>query len=110
HALGQCRAPTRPAPARPHAAPAPRGRRGRPGGPARDLFADLADGRAQVATLGHGMPLFFPRMIAVGSRYCSVSACIEGPVRNSYPRAYLIRDPHNKAYFSYRLTLELNSL
>ncbi len=75
------------------------------------VTGDIPDGRAQVAALGGaGMQVFFPRVIAAGSRYCTNATCAIGPVANSYPRAYTIRDQRRHLHAAYRLTLELNSV
>ena len=39
-----------------------------------DLFADDADGKTQAAALGSiGMPVYYPKMLAIGSEYCSAA-------------------------------------
>jgi hypothetical protein len=86
-----------------------RGGRGasRPG-----LSADVSDGQAQAKALGPiGIPIYFPRMIASGSSYCSsaTSLCpLETASPGSYPRAYLLHDRQGIAHYSYRMTLEIN--
>jgi LCP family protein required for cell wall assembly len=83
-------------------------------GPA-DLIGDVADGKAQAAALrAVGMPVYYPRLIAPGSSYCSDQAgnCyVEyGAGHGFYPRAYEIHDRAGRAYPAYRMTLELNPL
>jgi len=77
---------------------------GPPPGPGRGagVSADVADGNAQAGALGGvGMPVYFPAMIANGSKY-------EGPTPGQYPRGYVIHDPSGSSYSAYRLTLSLN--
>ncbi len=66
------------------------GHRGTSEPSAPDLTADMADGKAQAAALGDArMPIYFPRLIAPGSAYCSSIAgnCYtELPSPGSYPR------------------------
>jgi LCP family protein required for cell wall assembly len=77
-----------------------------------NVFADVTGGKAQAAALGHtGMPVFFPRLLAAGSSYCSGATgnCpAEIPTTGSYPRAYLIHDPSGATHVSYRMTVALN--
>ena len=71
----------------------------RPGGgvPA-GLVADTADGRAQARALaGTGIPVYFPKLILAGSRYCSsLTGNCDTPgepvtdFATSYPRRYHI--------------------
>ncbi len=92
------------------AAPAKPGAK-RPSGPsgAPDLTGDALDGKSQAAALGQSpIPIYYPRVIAAGSRYCTNATCTIGPVANSYPRAYPIRDPSGGRHSSYRLTLALD--
>ena len=112
--------PTKPAPAargsgsgsggHPGSGGSPGGPRGGPGSAqAPGLTADVSDGKAQAAKLGNiGMPVYYPRLIMAGSTYCTDGTCAEGPVPNSYPRAYLIHDQSGKAHVAYRLTLVMN--
>ena len=80
------------------------------------LTADPADGKAQASALGHArLPVYYPRLIAAGSSYCSgvTGNCNDGdePATayiHSYPRAYPIVGPGGKRYPAYRMTLELN--
>ncbi len=74
------------------------------------LTADQADGQSQVNSLGSfGMPVYYPRLIASGSRYCTNATCSIGPIANSYPRGYTLRDPAHHPHAAYRITLVLNS-
>ena len=78
-----------------------------------DLTADIADGRAQSAALsGVGMPVYYPRVIAPSSAYCSDAAgnCYveTGGGSGFYPRKYEIHDQSGLAYAAYRMTLALN--
>jgi LCP family protein required for cell wall assembly len=87
------------------------GPRGRPAPSAKaiGLIADTSDGMAQVAKLGHtGTDGYYPRLIEAGSNYCTDATCSEGPIQNSYPRAYQLHDRNGKAYDAYRLTLVMN--
>lgn len=93
----------------------PPGAAGRSGGPPSSppgLIADAVDGRAQaVALKDAGLPVYYPRLIAAGSQYCSSVAgnCYtEIPSPGSYPRTYRIHDQHGDPYSSYRLTLVIN--
>jgi polyisoprenyl-teichoic acid--peptidoglycan teichoic acid transferase len=80
------------------------------------LTADSADGSAQAAALSHArLPVYYPRLIASGSSYCSETTanCNDGEepataYAHSYPRAYPIIGPGGKRYPSYRMTLVLN--
>jgi LCP family protein required for cell wall assembly len=75
------------------------------------LMADASDGRAQAQAVNNGaMPIYYPRLIAAQSRYCTNYACAIGPQANSYPRAYLIHDQSGAAHAAYRLTLVINPL
>jgi LCP family protein required for cell wall assembly len=74
-------------------------------GPAKtsDLTAALTDGKTQAAALHHpGLPVLVPGQIATGSQYCSDGTCTQGPVHDSYPRAYAIG-----GHPAYRLTLAI---
>jgi polyisoprenyl-teichoic acid--peptidoglycan teichoic acid transferase len=80
------------------------------------LTADPNDGRAQAAALKHAkLPIYFPRLIATNSSYCSelTANCNnnEEPATayaHSYPRAYSIIGPGGNRYHAYRMTLLLN--
>jgi len=92
--------------------PAPaRGKPALPPSPA-NLTADTADGKAQAAALSRpGLPVYYPKLVASGSAYCSGGAgnCpSQISTVGSYPRAYQIRAPDGTAYPAYRMTLELN--
>lgn len=85
------------------------GRKGGGGNPTAGLMADVADGKAQASALGNaGMPVYFPRLIANNSRYCTNDTCTIGPIANSYPRPYLIHDQGRGTHPSYRMTLVIN--
>ncbi len=91
-----------------HGGPALVGKTGR-GNPTAGLTADVADGKAQAAALGRiGLPVYFPRLIADSSRYCTNDTCTIGPIANSYPRPYLIHDQGGGTHPSYRMTLAIN--
>ncbi len=109
HAFRQFMAPTLVAstpPATP-AAPGPRARSA-----AANLIADSSDGQAQVNAVGRvGLAVYYPKLIASGSRYClgAIGNCpVEVASPGSYPRAYLIHDRSGLSHASYRMTLELN--
>jgi LCP family protein required for cell wall assembly len=73
------------------------------------LTADVSDGRTQATALAHaGIPVYYPRVIAAGSQYCTNSTCTIGPVANSYPRAYTIPDQGGHRHPAYRITLVVN--
>jgi hypothetical protein len=73
------------------------------------VTADPSDGKAQAAKLGRiGMPVYYPQLIVAGSNYCTDATCTEGPVANSYPRAYQVHDRSGNAYDAYRLTVVMN--
>ena len=75
------------------------------------VTADLADGKSQAAALGAiGMPVYYPRVIASSSRYCTNATCTIGPIANSYPRAYQVRDQRKHLHTAYRMTLVINPL
>ncbi len=82
--------------------------------PKAPVTADPADGRAQVAALHHaGMPVYYPRMIANGSSYCTpanASCYVEIPSPGSYPRAYRLANRAGHHYAAYRMTLALNPI
>jgi LCP family protein required for cell wall assembly len=74
-----------------------------------NLNPDPADGQTQVQGLEtNGLPLYYPKMIADQSSYCTNSSCSIGPEANSYPRAYSIGGKGGKRYPAYRLTLVIN--
>jgi len=77
-----------------------------------DLVADAADGKSQVGSLrGAGMPVYFPRLIAPGSQYCTdgnPTCPVEIPSSGSYPHAYTISDRQGNVYRAYRMTLVIN--
>ena len=80
---------------------------GKPAPPA--LLGDILDGKSQASVMGNaGMPVYVPASLAAGSRYCAAGLCNEGPVQNSYPRAYRIQDPNGHWHAAYRLTVVLN--
>jgi polyisoprenyl-teichoic acid--peptidoglycan teichoic acid transferase len=102
-----------------YAQPAPSG----PAGPARarrpalsraNLTPDPADGKAQaVALRGIGMPVYYPKLVASGSSYCSAltgNCPVETTSQGAYPRAYQIHDRNGIAYPAYRMTLEINPI
>jgi hypothetical protein len=72
----------------------------------------VSDGQAQAKALGLlGIPIYYPKLIASGSNYCSsdTSLCYtEIPSPGSYPRAYLLHDRKGVAHYSYRMTLVIN--
>lgn len=80
------------------------------------LVQDAPDGRAQARKLGNpGVPVYYPALIAAGSRYCSdiTDNCRVAPnspsrYANAYPRAYQIQASGHR-YSSYRMTLVLNA-
>ncbi len=85
------------------------GHKPRPHTPPGALTADVADGRSQVAAMPHAaMPVYYPRVIAEGSQYCTDSTCTIGPIANSYPRAYTIPDQGGHRHAAYRITLVMN--
>jgi polyisoprenyl-teichoic acid--peptidoglycan teichoic acid transferase len=77
-----------------------------------NLTGDASQGQAQAAKLSTppALPVYFPRAIAAGSRYCTDGTCTEGPIPNSYPRDYRLRARDGTRYPAYRMTLVLNSL
>jgi LCP family protein required for cell wall assembly len=104
-AFRQFMTPTKPAPAHKtsghhHAAPK-----------STDLTADQVDGKAQAAAIKAGsLPVYYPRLLVPGSSYCTNATCPIGPVANSYPRSYVIRDQSHHPYASYRMTVVLNEV
>ena len=82
------------------------------------LQSDPADGLAQAKVLTHpGMPVYYPRLIATDSDYCTViiGNC-DDPVEpaaayaHSYPRQYRIPVPGEGKQPAYRMTLVINSV
>jgi polyisoprenyl-teichoic acid--peptidoglycan teichoic acid transferase len=104
--------PTRaPAGGAAHPGARPAARPGPPPSPAKiGLTADTTDGAAQAATLGKaGMQVFYPRLIDGQSQYCTDNGnCPVGPVADSYPRSYAIRDQSGAPHAAYRMTLVIN--
>jgi LCP family protein required for cell wall assembly len=77
-----------------------------------NVTGDASGGHAQAAALPsrHNLPVYYPRVIANGSTYCTDGGqCPQGPVPNSYPRAYRIRARNGVRYPAYRMTLMVNS-
>jgi LCP family protein required for cell wall assembly len=75
------------------------------------VMGDAAAGQAQAAALGGvGMPVYYPRVIAASSRFCTNATCAIGPVANSYPRAYQVRDQIKHLHAAYVMTLVVNPL
>jgi hypothetical protein len=54
------------------------------------------------------MPVYLPAKIAAGSAYCADGTCSQGPVHDSYPRAYTLREPDGRRHAAYRATLVIN--
>ena len=82
------------------------------------LQSDPADGLAQAKALTHpGMPVYYPRLIATDSDYCTeaVGNCDDDQepaleYAHSYPRQYLIPVPGEGKRPAYRMTLVINSV
>src|SRR5581483_11803864 len=75
------------------------------------VIGAAGDGKTQAAALGAaGMPVYYPRAIAASSRYCTNATCSIGPIANSYPRAYQVRDQRKHLHTAYRMTLVINPL
>jgi polyisoprenyl-teichoic acid--peptidoglycan teichoic acid transferase len=58
-----------------------------------------------------GFPVYFPRLIASGSAYCSGTTgnCpAEIQTTGAYPRAYQIHDQSGGSHYAYRMTLAIN--
>ena len=81
------------------------------------LTSDPADGLAQAKALTHpGMPVYYPKLIAGGSDYCTetVGNC-DDPVEpatayaHSYPRQYVIPTTGHVKVPAYRMTIDVNS-
>jgi LCP family protein required for cell wall assembly len=113
HAFSQFLTPTSQAPS---SRPTPgRGARAAHPGPgsSSDLTADPLDGKSQASALGRvRMPVYYPRLIAAGSRYCSslTGNCpLETASPGSYPRGYVIHDPSGATHAAYRMTIDLNA-
>jgi LCP family protein required for cell wall assembly len=87
--------------------PGPKTGHGGPGKPP-GLTGDLSDGKSLAAQLKVSMPVMVPGQILAGSRYCTDPTCTEGPIQNSYPRAYQLHDQAGTPYEAYRLTLVSN--
>jgi polyisoprenyl-teichoic acid--peptidoglycan teichoic acid transferase len=69
-----------------------------------------ADGQSQAAALGpHKLAVYYPRVIADNSQYCTNATCTIGPVANSYPRFYRIRTKDGGHLPAYRMTLQVNN-
>jgi len=82
--------------------------------PTAGLIPGLSGGKQQAAALpSPGMPVYVPKLIAVGSAYCSGSLgnCpAEIPTVGAYPRQYRIRSPSHHAYAAYQMTVDLDAL
>ncbi len=77
--------------------------------PTGGLVPDVSDGKNQAAALGiAGLPVYYPKLIADQSQYCTNNNCAIGPQPNSYPRAYTIQGQHGGNFPSYRMTLVIN--
>ena len=82
------------------------------------LTPDPLDGIAQAKALSHpGMPVYYPRLIATTSDYCSsvTGNCnnIDEPstaYEHSYPRQYLIPTQAGHKVHAYRLTIDISSV
>jgi LCP family protein required for cell wall assembly len=76
------------------------------------LTADVSDGKAQASAVRRsGMPVYYPRLIAANSSYCSAvtgNCPVEVPSTGSYPRAYTMHDQQRGRHPAYRMTLVLN--
>jgi hypothetical protein len=76
------------------------------------LTGDLTDAHSQAAQMSHlQMPIYAPRLILSGSNYClgvtgNCPVQIQSP--DSYPRAYMIKDPQGRRHAAYRMTLVIN--
>jgi polyisoprenyl-teichoic acid--peptidoglycan teichoic acid transferase len=81
-------------------------------GPVPGVSADVGDGHAQASALGNvGFPVYYPRLIASGSSYCSGATgnCpAEIQTTGAYPRAYQIHDQSGGSHYAYRMTLAIN--
>jgi len=110
HAFHDFMTPTIAGPARPAGPPKPGHKPPPP--PNANLFADLSGGKDQAAALGNiAIPIYFPRMLAIGSSYCSgtLGNCpAEVQTTGSYPRGYLIHDRSGATHVSYRMTVSLS--
>jgi LCP family protein required for cell wall assembly len=74
------------------------------------VTSDDADGQAQAAALGpHKLAIYYPRVIANNSRYCTNGTCTIGPLANSYPRFYRIRSKDGAHLPAYRMTLQVDN-
>jgi len=114
----QFMAGARPQPSPPGSPPTPPVAGGKAGKakPTPGLTADLADGRTQAGALRRiGMPVYAPRLILAGSRYCTPdnpNCTVEAGqtpaqvgMSSGYPRAYLLHDQGGAAHAAYRMTL-----
>jgi LCP family protein required for cell wall assembly len=110
-ALHQFMTAAKTAPAKPAGPPKPGAHKPPPPSNA-NLFADVEGGKAQLLALGKiAIPIYFPRMLATGSSYCSgtLGNCpAEVPTTGSYPRGYLIHGTGGGTFVSYRMTVALN--
>jgi polyisoprenyl-teichoic acid--peptidoglycan teichoic acid transferase len=71
--------------------------------PTAGLETDISDGKTQAAALSsHGMPVYYPRLIASGTSY-------EGPTPGEYPRGYTIHDQKGAPHAAYRIVLAFNA-
>ncbi len=74
------------------------------------VTADAADGQSQAAAVGpHKLAVYYPRLIASNSRYCTNATCAIGPLANSYPRFYRIRSKDGTYLPAYRMTLQVSN-
>jgi LCP family protein required for cell wall assembly len=77
-----------------------------------NLSPNVDGGKGQVSALGNiAIPVYFPKMLANGSQYCSgtLGNCpAEIPTTGSYPRGYLIHNQDGGTNVSYRMTVALD--
>jgi LCP family protein required for cell wall assembly len=79
------------------------------------LTADPADGIAQAKLLTPNMPVYYPRLIASGSQYCTATGyeCLNGDelasaYAQSYPRSYMVTTTTGKRVHGYYMTIAIN--
>jgi LCP family protein required for cell wall assembly len=107
-AFRQFMTPTKPAP--PKATSHARHRVKTPTPKSANLVDGTTDGATQVAGMHfRNLPVDYPRLLVNGSSYCTNATCSIGPVADSYPRAYALRDQSGRPYAAYRMTVALNA-
>jgi LCP family protein required for cell wall assembly len=74
------------------------------------LTADTTGaGNEQAAAITGSLPVYYPKLLLSGAQYCTNMTCPIGPVADSYPRSYMIRDQAKRPFAAYRITVQVNA-